>query len=61
MKYEISIEIERTTISGHYSPKTSEVEKNNYIIEVEARELPNKTDIKLLTNPKLRKKMQNRK
>ncbi len=39
MKYEINIEIERTTIIGNNSPKTSETENNNDVIEVEAKEI----------------------
>jgi hypothetical protein len=39
MKYEINIEIERTTIIGNNSPNTSNVENNNEAIEVEAKEI----------------------
>lgn len=44
MKYEINIEIERTTIIGNNSPKasdpkTSDIEKDNDVIEVEAKEI----------------------
>lgn len=39
MKYEINIEIERTTIIGNQSPNTSNVETNDDVIEVEAKEI----------------------
>jgi hypothetical protein len=55
MKYEINIEIERTTIIGNYSPNTSD--KDGDVIEVTAKELPSETDCK--TNKKLKNKEQN--
>jgi hypothetical protein len=39
MKYEINIEIERTTIIGNHSPNTSSVEEQTDAIEVEAKEI----------------------
>jgi hypothetical protein len=42
MKYEINIEIERTTIIGNYSPKPSEIEKDDNAIKVEAKEIKTK-------------------
>jgi hypothetical protein len=43
MKYEINIEIERTTIIGNHSPNTSDIENNDNVIEVEAKEIKQKT------------------
>jgi hypothetical protein len=54
MKYEISIEIERTTIIGNYSPNTSD--KAGDVIEVKAKEIANETDCK--TVKKLKNKEQ---
>jgi hypothetical protein len=54
MKYEINIEIERTTIIGNYSPDTSD--KDGDVIEVTAKELPSETDSK--TVKKLKNKEQ---
>jgi hypothetical protein len=39
MKYEINIEIERTTIIGNQSQNTSSVENDENVIEVEAKEI----------------------
>jgi hypothetical protein len=51
MKYEINIEIERTTIIGNHTPNTSETQTNNDVIEVTAKELPNETGFKIIEKP----------
>ncbi len=56
MKYEINIEIERTTIIVNQQPNTSNVEEHNEAIEIEAKEIANETDCK--TVKKLKNKEQ---
>ena len=48
MKYEINIEIERTTIIGNNSPNTSETKTNNDVIEVTAKETPTETGFRII-------------
>jgi hypothetical protein len=56
MKYEISIEIERTITIGNQSAKVLEVENDDNVIEIKAKEITNKTDYK--TVKKLKNKEQ---
>ena len=48
MKYEINIEIERTTIIGNHTPNTSETQTNNDVIEVTAKEIPTETGFRII-------------
>ncbi len=50
MKYEINIEIERTTIIGNHTPNTSETNANNDVIEATAKEITNETGFKIIEN-----------
>jgi hypothetical protein len=56
MKYEISIEIERTITIGNQSAKVLEVENDDNVIEIKANEIANETDYK--TVKKLKNKEQ---
>jgi hypothetical protein len=46
MKYEINIEIERTTIIGNHSAKVPETENDDDVIDIKATKIVNETDKK---------------